>query len=600
MLNSALCSLATVALACSAVAPGQINPPTVIKGTGPSGDVHSMTNNQNSLATLANGEVAALVYRQTSTTSGGHLTLAWSKDGMAWSDYYPLPNNTGHRMHEWNSGIMCAGRECDIVHVGWSDRSLGGTYHSVYYQTFNVMTRQWVGTPTRIATADAAKQQGVFSRDIAITPRGTVVIAVGVGANGGQGMGAWDCGLLVKKAGSATFSSLFPMRNASISGSLPWSREASIVLTDEVTHCAFKSLKGAGGMAYRSLDTETMAWQRPVEVMVGPAGNGIKGLNGINAGNKGMITVDTSGGLYITYITGSKGGLSNNNKMRMAYASSGTGGKNSDWSDLEILAHNDTVGSNSRGVGTSDPAYPQLQGGDTDYYNYTVCPGLGNAVFVVYSKPWEDFQNKYMQIWLDGVNQPFPTKEIQYWADTEPYVFERLGAMRNSGSLGHGAWIVYGKNDKPTPGQAPNGWVRMWLVTTTVGRTISYGTGCPGLGGITPRMRANPLNAPQIGVQYQLDIDRLPSRAFFTLMLGFNCQKLNLGFLGAPACHVDTDYPAVYPLQANAAGELQLAWVIPNSLSMVGLHLISQCVVFDYTAPGSVTTTNALRTIISD
>ena len=39
-----------------------------------------------------------------------------------------------------------------------------------------------------------------------------------------------------------------------------------------------------------------------------------------------------------------------------------------------------------------------------------------------------------MQIWLHGVNQKwFGGKEIQFWNDTATLVFERLGALRNTG-----------------------------------------------------------------------------------------------------------------------------------------------------------------------
>jgi hypothetical protein len=45
-------------------------PPTILMGTAPTGDVHGMPNNHNSLANLADGSVVALVYRQTSSTAG--------------------------------------------------------------------------------------------------------------------------------------------------------------------------------------------------------------------------------------------------------------------------------------------------------------------------------------------------------------------------------------------------------------------------------------------------------------------------------------------------------------------------------------------------
>ena len=113
-------------------------------------------------------------------------------------------------------------------------------------------------------------------------------------------------------------------------------------------------------------------------------------------------------------------------------------------------------------------------------------------------------------------------------------------------------------------------------------------------------MSANPADFPIIGGNYQIDIDRLPSLGMFTLMLGFACQDLNLGFMGAGDCTIHTNYPVVYPLQADANGEFSLKWSIPNTVAMIGLHVLSQSVVFDWSAPGNVTVTNALRTIIWD
>ena len=56
------------------------SPPTIAKGTAPGGDVRSMSNNQTSLASLADGTIAAVIYKQSSPTSGGHLTIAVTAD----------------------------------------------------------------------------------------------------------------------------------------------------------------------------------------------------------------------------------------------------------------------------------------------------------------------------------------------------------------------------------------------------------------------------------------------------------------------------------------------------------------------------------------
>ncbi len=101
------------------------SPPVIVRGSAPSADVHAMPNSQNSLASLADGSIVALLYRQTSNSAGGHLFLAISTDiGVTWNSFHPLPHNTSHRAHGSNSGVLCGGRECNIVHVAWADRRI--------------------------------------------------------------------------------------------------------------------------------------------------------------------------------------------------------------------------------------------------------------------------------------------------------------------------------------------------------------------------------------------------------------------------------------------------------------------------------------------
>jgi hypothetical protein len=586
-----LVAAATLTTVLGAQLPG---PPTIMRGTAPNGDVRSMSNNQNSLASLADGSLAAVIYKQSTATTGGHLTLGISTDFIKWT-FYSLPHNTGHRVHEWESGVLCAGHKCDVLHVGWSDRSVGGVYHSAWYQTFSTSTRKWIGAPVRIAAANASLKQSVQVRDITVTPLDTVAIAYGIGATGGLGMGAYECAIRVRKKGQSSFSAQYAMR----SGGLSWSREASIVASGEVIHCAFKNQKGDGGIAYRSFDTTTLKWQQASQVMVGPNNNGTRGIDGINAGNKALISKDTRGGLYIMYVTGSTGGLKSNNKMRMAYAKPGTGSNNADWKDLEVMPHTTTLGKNPRGVGKTDPSYPMMQGGDTSCTYYTLAPGFQGSMIIVYSKPWEDFQNMYLQIWQYGINFPMPTKEIAFWTGNEPFDFERLGGMRSTFSIGHAVWVVYGKNDKPTAGQAPNGWVRLWASSYSTGRTISFGTGCKGRLPKIPRMHADEQFA-QLSLPYWMEFEDFPANANFFLVLGTKCVRTDLTLMGAPGCELNIDFPIAVPLKVNAAGTLMLTWNVPNDSNLIGQYFFTQSWVVSPVANALLAvTTNALRTTIS-
>lgn len=590
-MRTPILALASLLLGTCSLA-AQLTPPTILKGTAPGGDVRSMSNNQNSLASLADGSVSSLIYRQTSPTAGGELVVAITfDDGQNWT-YHPLPQSTGHLVHDPESGTLCAGRKCDILHVAWSDRSRAGAGFIAYYATLNTGTKQW-STPVQLA-AGANANEPVTVRDITCTPLGTIAVALAVGPNGGLGMGPDECGLIVRRPGQP-FGVVRPMR----AGGLRLSRQASIVAIDEVVHCAFKNLKGAGGIAYRSFDTEALAWQQPTQVMVGPNDNGVAGLNGINAGEKAVIAKDTQGGLYILYPSGSAGGLSNNNKLRMAYAKPGTGSLNADWTDLEVLDHTTAVGANPRGASAGDPDYPALQAGDAVGTWYTLAPGFQGSMLVVYSKPWEDFQNKYLQIWQYGVNFPLPSKEIQFWPDTEPYVFERMSGMRSTSSVGQAAWVVYGKNDQPTPGQAPNGWVRLWAATDSTGRTISFGTGCRGSLPEIPKMAADEQFA-MLGQPYIVEFSGFPANAFYYLAVGTKCETLDLTGLGAAGCELNIDFPVVVRQQVTSAGVRSLRWFVPNDRNLIGRFFYSQAFVLSPGAnPAGVVTSNAIRTSIS-
>jgi hypothetical protein len=575
-------------------------PPVILKGAPKTGLVHNMPNGHNSLASLGDGSVVALIYEKPAGDGTPALKLAYSANtGLAWKSFYALPGTGSKTAHDPDSGVMCAGRKCDVVHVAWATSSVSdGGFRSAFYQAFSTATKTWLGKPTLLGAADATKKVDVSPHDITMTPGGTLAIAIGVGAGGGLGMGAWDSGLLVKKKGQAAFAKLAPLRN----GGLAWSRDASVIAIDEVVHCSFKNSKGSGGIAYRAFDTAAGKWLQTAQVMVGPNDNGTGTTSGINAGNHSVIAKDTADNVYILYPTGGAGGLSNNHKLRLAYAPKGKGGKNSDWKDLEVLPHTITVGKNPRKVGTSDPVYPKLQGGDTSANWYTLAPGYQGSMVVVYAKPWEDFQNKYVQVWQYGVNVPLPSKELNFWADNEPYMFERLSGMRSTGSVGQGAWTVFGQNTHPPTGitpLAPNGQVRLWALTYQTGRTVSFATGCRGSLKQTPRMSANS-EFPILGGKYHVDFDQFPPNALFFLAVGFKCQTIDMTPMGAPGCEINIDFPLIAGLAVNATGSLRLTWSVPNDPKILGAHVMTQSYVLHPTANAAkAITSNALRSIIS-
>lgn len=576
-------------------------PPVVIKGAAPSAEVWAPRNNQTCTASLADGSIAALGYKQDSSSSGGRLYLWLSRDGgRKYPFQYPLPQGGGHQVHDPYSATLTAGRACNHLHVFWSDRSVGGTLLSAYYQLFDTSAGKWVGQPSLLAQASSSSGAEFRVADCNQSESGTLVVAIETGAQGGLGMGAHECGLMVKKRGAAGFSALQPFRS---SGAPAWAKAMSIDCADEIVHCSAKSQSGGGGIVYRSFDTVSMQWQQSAPVPIGPNNNGIAPLSGIDASNRSVLAADTAGNVYVLYSTGSQNGLQNNNKLRLAYAQKGKGGSNQDWSDIEILSHNAAVGANPRQLQVGDAAYPQLRGGDTDPGYYTLAPGIDGSMGVIYSKPWETFKSMYVQVYQWGkvvILTPTGVKEIDFWPDTEPYIFERLCGMRAGHSVGMGGWLVYSHTDTLGSVQAPQGMLRMWLLTFSTGRSISFGVGCQGQARAAPRIHAN-RQFPQIGFNYYLSGDRFSPLANFLLMGGTKCQHIDLGFLGAAGCALEIDFPVLIAQQANFNGQYSATFLIPNQSSLIDESVFMQCFVFDRSANSfGAITSNALRAILSN
>jgi hypothetical protein len=565
---------------------------TVVAGAKPSGLARSMNNNNSSLAMTADGAMWAVVYTTDSTgAAGGHLSLRRSTDhGKTWPNSYPLPNNKSHNFHHNNSGNIVAGRDCNILHVSWGDKSANASYWSCMYQAFDIATLKWVGIPVVVAKGSSANNQ-FWPVDIDVTPKGTVVICVSGHRSGGLGLGSWDCGLTIKKRSDTTFST--PLKNVR-SGGAPYSQNACITAVDEVIHCCMKNNQGLYGIAYRAYDTETNSWLQTTQVMVGPNNN--QNPN-INAGNKSVIAADSKGGLYVLYITG--GPTPNNKTMRLSYAKPGTGSKNADWTDIKIIPHTATGGTNHRNVATNNGAYPVIQGQNTTYRNYSLAVAADDLVSVVYSKAFEVFQHLYIRSYKDG-KAVLPELRLNS-ASAKPYSFEWITGLRNGSSSGAAHWLIYGRTDLPSPGGSyPNGKVELWTMGSSWGRTVAFGTGCQGKLASTPRMRAND-SRPITNTKYTLHFDRFPNSGKFFLAIGTKCSPLDLAFMGAPGCKLDIDFPIIVSLAVDNTGKLSIPWSVPNDSKLIGARFYAQSLAAaPGTNPAGAVTSNAITIIVSN
>ncbi len=585
-------SLPCLASCLVCVSGGLIAQTTVVKGAAPSGLVRNMNNGNNSSAVTIDGMVWTIIYEADSQGTKGHLSLRRSiAQGDLWLavDDYPLPNNTSHNNHHNNSGCVVPGRDGISLHVTWADKTANALYWSAMYQVFDTRTRSFRGAPQLLAAGTGANNQ-FWPVDIAMTPKGTVAVCISGHRRGGLGLGIWDCGLAIRKPGGSFNTTLLNLR----SGGGSYSQNASIVAVDERIHCNMKNAVGAYGITYRSYDTEKNAWDQSTQVAVGPSNN-----SGIAAGNKSVIAADDQGGLYVLYVTGN---TTAPRTLRMAYAKPGTGSLNSDWSDIHVIPHTTTIGTNHRGVATNSGAYPLLQGGNTTYRNYSLSPTAGGGMTVVYSKPFEAFANLYVQEFRAGASV-LPEVKLSA-AGTKPYAFEWVSGLRNGDQSYVAAWTSYGKTDAPTPfnGPYPNGQVDYWRMGGAIARSIAYGTGCQGQLSKLPRVHARG-SRPSLGKLFQLELDRFPGSANFFLAVGVTpaLPPLNLAIMGAPDCELNTTYPLIVSGAVNSSGELKVSWNVPNDRALLGAAVYCQCLVLvPGSAPGGVVTTNALCVVLGD
>ena len=221
---------------------------------------------------------------------------------------------------------------------------------------------------------------------------------------------------------------------------------------------------------------------------------------------------------------------------------------------------------------------------------------------VVYSKAFETFTNLYFRQYKDGVSV-LPEIKLSP-SGSKPYSYEWITGLRNGDFASLSTWLAFGQTNAPAPnnGTYPNGQVDFWKAGSGIARTISFGTGCQGTLTKRPRVHARD-SRPALGAGFKLTLDRFPATANFFLAIGTQILNppLNLGFMGAPTCELNINFPLIVGLQMPSSGTMTVPWTVPNNNNLIGVSVFAQCLVIaPGSTPGNVVTTNALTVVMGN
>ncbi len=120
--------------------------------------------------------------------------------------------------------------------------------------------------------------------------------------------------------------------------------------------------------------------------------------------------------------------------------------------------------------------------------------------------------------------------------------------------------------------------------STVVGTMVDLGSGCPGSNGRTPLHTVSHSNGscgPQQGTRTYYRLSRAKATALGVLQFGLSNNlwnglplPLNLGFLGAPRCHLRHDLVVGAPFRTTSNGDviLQVTWPVDASSRGVPFH----------------------------
>lgn len=552
---------------CLALAPlaGQTMVGTVVDHSAT--DVHNRCSgtNQRVVACAPDGSMWTLLYRDDGSTRSLYLRSS-TDDGKTWSGAYNTAIATPGSI-----GSIAIDRVSNLLHVGWTAKG-STTYNSAYYQAFDVATKTWVGTPQNVAAGYGSNNQfGV--QDIAVTPKGTVVLAINGHRSGGLGMSSWSTALAVKKVTDTAFppntssnSNLYQMNTSSGTG-------CNLQVEGENIHCIFRDTAGGYGPRYSVFDTETLTYS----IKAVPIGPGNNTTPPAGAGSIYSFFMDPSGGKWVLWPSGIVSG-SQIAALRLAYAGPGMGGQNADWTDTQIF--NDA---------TTSPLGNKITGGNTSERWFTIAYAGNDTVNLVYSKPSEDFRNLYWEIWSAGSQVLGPVAPV---TSTVDYKFQWVSGVRNNELESAAMFMVWGERDvTATPSRS--GKVTFWSNRPS-NRVVDFGLACQGTLSEAPNLSVDGPAAS--GGTFTLQFSDHPASSSTLLAVGLQLLQppLDLQFMGAPACYLNHDFPLVTGLAMNAQGEFNLPISVPSGTPTGTAAYLQNFVLAPGANAGGAVTSNSL------
>ncbi|MHC4515578.1 MAG: hypothetical protein ACYS5W_18015 [Planctomycetota bacterium] len=510
------------------------------------------------LVLTADGNMWALVYEKISASGIGYLELRYSTDqGAKWID-----NNyqvQGGKVQTSSLASMCLARNGNLIHLLWpaiTGKGGANQYYSTYYQAFDVSKKAFVGNPELIADGYGANNQ-FYGHCIAETGEGHLVAAITGHRSGGLGLTGWSCGLWIKKK-SATGWPTNGIKVNTGSGVTP-----SMDVVGERVHLTMRDTTGGYGPIYRRYNVKTNQFEVGA-TRCWPSSQGTV----VGAGNIYGFVIDVNGGKWLLWPEGVVSG-NKNAALNLSYAAPGKGDAQNDWAKNELFKD------------------AKIKGGNSSERFYGLARAIGNQVLIFYSKPSENFNTLYYEIWSGG--KALLPKPITLSATTTTNRFEWVSGVRRRHN-GHSPMVfTWGLRTASTN----SGQVDIWRIGGRGFYTV-YGSGCQGNLGDEPQVTAN--GRPSQGSTNTVTWSGMPKSAQSWLGIGVNAvTPIPMNMFGAPMCTLDTDLlVAVFGGSTTPAGTYVFSANVPSSPSFLGAGVQFQVLSAALGSPGGVISSPAV------
>lgn len=517
-----------------------------------------------SLAAQPDGTLWCLAWESdgSGTATGRELLLFRSADeGVNWTEVTDVPTTGDGR------GAIAVDRGCDLLHVAWHATD-GGSYHNLYYQAFDTLTAQWVGSPDLLLPGTTPDDQ-YYANDIAVTAQGTVGIVFNTHRTPTiSGFLAWSGGILARRPSDTAFQGPFRVNTDS------YGMLGSMQCVGEVFHMSFRTNNGLYGIRYRAFDSATLQFLTNGDVPLYGANQG-----SMRSTNSSAIAADADGNLYVLYSVGPPnpaGGA-----LEVAFSSPSTG--YSTWTTSLV---------------ESDPS---LTAGNVTYQHYSLARAENGSVFAVFAKASESFQNLYARILSPDpvtggaavVPDPATTPAVPLLVTTETESFQRVDGLRAEAAHATATIAFSG-----APASQPGGQVG-FLRPGTAARTLEWGVGCQGSLPALPRLVGRTL--PAVGTTFDYGVVDAPANAAGIVFSGLDCLRppFDLGTLGFTGCSVFFTPAASLFVVMDPAGAATVSIPIPGTLGG-GFELQFGALLLAPGAnPGGAVSTNALSASVN-